>query len=363
MFMDSSNRNTPENNTIGSTIPWVIIFILMLVFWPVGLPLLILKLRDHAKPVKQKTIRKKDRNPLEKKSGKLISTVLLLISIALFVVGANSIAGALRNLPIIGFSGWAEIGLGAFYLIGGLIAFFSRNVVARRLSRYKNYYAFTTGHDIVPIHDIARAAGVSKKAVARDLQAMINNGYYGPGAYIDNELNSLVLSTDAAKAARNVMRGRHDTPAQPDTKPDNQYMALIVELREINATIVDIAISDKVDRIGELTGKIFRIVDENPEKLPQIRRFMNYYLPTTFKLLRSYSTLEKQGIKGENIMAAKENIGRILNTLTTGFEQQLDQLFQSDAINIAADITVLENLMQQDGLTGDRPELKTMEGV
>jgi len=88
---------------------------------------------------------------------------------------------------------------------------------------------------------------------------------------------------------------------------------------------------------------------------------MNYYLPTTLKLLRSYATLEKQGINGENITSAKENIGRILDTLATGYAQQLDQLFESDVIDIAADINVLENLMQQDGLTGEKPGMRVME--
>jgi len=88
---------------------------------------------------------------------------------------------------------------------------------------------------------------------------------------------------------------------------------------------------------------------------------VSYYLPTTLKLVRSYATLEKQGVKGENILSAKQSIRNILDTLTTGYEQQLDQLFKSDAIDIAADISVLENLMQQDGLTNDKSEFQVLE--
>jgi 5-bromo-4-chloroindolyl phosphate hydrolysis protein len=121
-------------------------------------------------------------------------------------------------------------------------------------------------------------------------------------------------------------------------------------------------ICEKVQRIENVTVKIFRLVDEKPEKASQIRRFMNYYLPTTLKLLHSYETLEKQGVDGENITTAKNDIVRVLDTLAAGFEQQLDNLFMSDKIDISADIDVLENLMRRDGLTDDGNILKTSDG-
>ena len=480
--MSQHNRkNTPENDATGEIISWVVIFILMFAFPPVGLLMLIIKLRGYAKPggkssgqtgtrtsestwrsstqttgtaretgdasrqtshatgdssrqtagdageaarkavqeaeavvrevareigsaardiaseftgatrgsashqssaakpavsdtsavytrefqqtAAKKSKKRKDRNPLEKKTGKFVSTILLLIAIALFVIGANTIVRAAIDIWSNGLNRWPDFWLGVFYFFGALIPFFSRNIVTRRFSRYKKYYAFTAGRDVVPMPDIARSAGLSTRVVARDIQAMINAGYFGTGSYIDNELDSLVLSAEAAEAARRAIRSAQDIPVVSYENPENQYMAIILELRDLNDTIIDISISDKIDRIEETTAKIFRIVEDNPAKLPQIRRFMNYYLPTTLKLLRSYATLEKQGIKGENITAAKENIGRVLDTLSTGFEQQLDQLFESDAIDIAADINVLENLMQQDGLTGDKPEMMTMEGT
>jgi len=321
--------------------------------------------RDFPAPPPGKTKKRKDRNPLEKKSGKFVSVVLLLISIPLFIIGGNFIATAASSFLGSGINEWFSFFMGLFFLTGAFTLFFSRNVGVRRFTRYKNYYAFTAGRGIVPIQDMARAAGVSVRTVLRDIQAMISSGYFGPGAYFNSELNSLVLSPDAAKEARQASRNASaacEAPLPSTDVPVNPYMAIIAELRELNVTIADIPISNKINRIEEITAKIFRIVEENPEKQPQIRRFMSYYLPTTLKLLRSYATLEKQGIKGENITSAKENIGRILDTLATGFEQQLDQLFRADAIDIAADITVLENLMQQDGLSGDKPGFRTMEG-
>ena len=321
--------------------------------------------REYSKSYAKKPKKKKDRTPLERKSGRFVSVILLLISIALFIIGANTISRAALDIWRSGLDSWRDLMMGVFYFAGAFISFFSRNIGVRRFSRYKKYYAFVSERGIVPISDIARASGQTVRVVIRDIQAMINDGYFGPGAYIDSELDSLVLYPEAAKDARQAARSdveMRNAPPQSNDKPENQYMAIILELRDLNDAILDIPISDKIDRIEDLTAKIFRIVEENPEKLPQIRRFMNYYLPTTLKLLRSYATLEKQGTRGENITSAKENIGRILDTLATGFEQQLDQLFESDVIDIAADINVLENLMLQDGLTGDKPEMKVMEG-
>ena len=315
--------------------------------------------RGYSEPLNQNKNKKKKRSKLDKKSGKFLSVVLLLVSIAMFFWSISWLSVSAQEIFGAGQLGWFNLFMGISTFAGAIATFFSRNVGVRRISRYKNYYAFTSGRDIVPMSDIARASGLSVKAATRDIQSMINAGYFDFGAYIDSEFDCLVLRAGAAEELRKAMRAEAEASPSEETL-ENQYMTILAELREINHSIADVTISGKVDRIEELTAKIFRIVEENPEKKPQIRRFMSYYLPTTFKLLRSYSTLEKQGVKGENIMSAKENIGRILDTLATGFEQQLDQLFQADAIDIAADINVIENLMQQDGLTNDKPVFKTM---
>src|SRR5690606_20365980 len=101
------------------------------------------------------------------------------------------------------------------------------------------------------------------------------------------------------------------TRAAATEKPvgsENQFVAVINELHMLCAQTIDPSICSKIRRIEELTAKIFKIVEDKPEKTPQIRRFMNYYLPTTLKLLHAYETLEKQGINGENIMSAKQDI-------------------------------------------------------
>ena len=105
--------------------------------------------------------------------------------------------------------------------------------------------------------------------------------------------------------------------------------------------------------VENATARIFNAVREKPEKEPQIKSFMSYYLPTTLKLLRSYADFEQSGADGENIRAAKAEIERILDTLVDGFKKQLDKLYESDAMDISSDIDVLESMLRRDGLAGD----------
>jgi len=305
----------------------------------------------------------KDGKQLKSKSAVAIPIILLLTAIALFVLGATTMIGAAVDIWGAGLARWPAFWMGAFYFSGGFISLISKSIFTKRFSRYRNYYAYIADRDVIPLADIAQTAGVSVKTVRRDIQTMINSEYFEPGSYIDNELESLVLCGDAANEIRKSTGSSFDDDIKENSEiTPNQYMTIMAELREMRLMIADLTISGKIERIEEITAKIFRIVEEHPDKKNQIRRFESYYLPTTMKLVRSYSTLEKQGVKGENIMSAKENIGQVLDTLATGYEQQLDQLFMSDAMDIAADITVLENLMHQDGLKGDNPDFKTMTG-
>jgi len=353
--MATNNNNTNDADQTGDIITWIIIVILMFVMPPVGWIWLLIKCGVFSDGKAKDAKKNKKRSRLEKKTGRGLATLLLLASIAMGVAGFVAFGRWLSG----GLTETYELVMGILWLLGSGVSFFSRNNVSHRFSRYKNYSAFIGDQEIVPISDIVQMAGVSKKVVTRDLQAMINSGYFDSSTYIDNELECLVLSPDAAyKLRMEIKEAENDLLklVESDEAKVGQYAANLAELREVNSFIRDENISKKVSRLEELTGKIFKIVEENPEKQSQLRRFMSYYLPTTLKLVRSYATLEKQGVKGENIMSAKKNIGDVLDTLSTGFEQQLDQLFQSDAIDIAADINVLENLMQQDGLANDKSE-------
>jgi 5-bromo-4-chloroindolyl phosphate hydrolysis protein len=107
---------------------------------------------------------------------------------------------------------------------------------------------------------------------------------------------------------------------------------------------------------------LFEYVSKNPDKLPRIRRFMNYYLPTLEKLMNTYLELSAEKIKGENIQKTLTGIEGILDTIKPAIERQLDNLYEDQAIDISSDITVLENMLDIEGLskvhTDDNKEIK-----
>lgn len=129
--------------------------------------------------------------------------------------------------------------------------------------------------------------------------------------------------------------------------------AALKEMRRLNDSIQDETISAQIDRLEAISGKIFRQVQKEPRQLPQIRKFMSYYLPTTLKLLRAYEELSHQGVQGENISGTMERVRSMMGTIVTAFERQLDSLFGDQALDISTDITVLENMMAREGLSDD----------
>ena len=127
----------------------------------------------------------------------------------------------------------------------------------------------------------------------------------------------------------------------------------ISEMKRLNASIKDEKISADIDRLEDLSAKIFAQVKADPKKLPQIRKFMDYYLPTTLKLLNAYDRMGAQGIDGGNIGSTMQRVESMMSTIVAAFEKQLDMLFGNEAMDISTDITVLENMMKQEGLSSD----------
>ena len=125
---------------------------------------------------------------------------------------------------------------------------------------------------------------------------------------------------------------------------------MLAGIRDENRQIPDPALSEKIDQLEAISNQIFLTVTDKPEKAPQIRRFMDYYLPTVLKMLTNYRKLDERGVTGENAEKTRKSVEEAMNIVLSAFRKQHDQLYQHDMLDVTSDISVLETLMKQDGL-------------
>ncbi len=137
----------------------------------------------------------------------------------------------------------------------------------------------------------------------------------------------------------------------------------VEEMKRLDENIEDEKISQAIRELERTSQAIFQQVREAPEKLPQIRKFMDYYLPTTLKLLNAYDRMSSVGVGGENIDGTKERVEAIMDTIVAAFDKQLDGLFGAEALDVSADITVLETMLAREGLAGDQMKAETTKNA
>lgn len=137
----------------------------------------------------------------------------------------------------------------------------------------------------------------------------------------------------------------------------------VEEMKRLDENIEDEKISQAIRKLEQTSQAIFQQVREAPEKLPQIRKFMDYYLPTTLKLLNAYDRMSSVGVGGENIDGTKERVEAIMDTIVAAFDKQLDGLFGAEALDVSADITVLETMLAREGLAGDQMKAETTKNA
>lgn len=384
--MDESRKarqpKKPDNNELWS---WIVIALLFAFAWPVGLIVLFAKLSDSNKRKKnragaQQTIitaepedaataaaaptaaeKKKSDSAAQSKKRKSSITrtpkisdsnanVLRNIGLVVTVIGVIILLNALGdNLFFLEYGNWRAFLEYTFWPMGitagGLGLLLGSHWMRRRLRRYAKYQAIAGKKPTVTISQLAAAANVSARRVENDLEQMVQKGLWGKEAYLDLGRGILVRTFEAAEGLE---------PAQKETQPapaeaEEGYSGQLRDIRRANDRIADPAISAKIDRLEDLAGKIFRIVEEEPAKKAKASTFLNYYLPTTQKLLDSYADFEEAGVSGGNVSQAKQRIADTMDKIVAGFERQLDQLYQSDAMDVDSDIRVMEQMLRRDG--------------
>ena len=213
----------------------------------------------------------------------------------------------------------------------------------RQAKRFRSYLAMIGKRSVVPVSSLSAASGYAPKKVRGDLEDMLQEGFF-PNGFLDLGSDRLVLTGE----------GLQEEHAASVQSPADQENAILSEIRAVNDAIRNEKVSAQIDRIGVITARILDYQKNHPEKAPQLHSFLSYYLPTTLKILRAYGQLESQGVSGQNITAAMERIEAMMDKVVEGFEKQLDQLFQGDAMDITTDVEVLERMLAKDGLSNQQ---------
>lgn len=274
-------------------------------------------------------------------------TVLGGVLTAIF--GYASLAAIANNLWILPDVTWflAEIIPPLCPLSGGLGCLWVGVRKRKQASRYRSYVAMIGSSKSVSIASLASATGRSVGQVRDDLEDMLDDGMF-PQGFLDYGGGILVLSGGG-------LGNRPEAPAQEKKAakepPRQEQDAILLEIKAVNDAIDNEKLSAQIDRIGVITAKILDYQRQHPDKSPQLHSFLSYYLPTTLKILRAYSQLEDQEVSGTNITSAMARIEGMMDKVVEGFEKQLDQLFQGDAMDITTDVEVLERMLAKDGLS------------
>ena len=245
------------------------------------------------------------------------------------------------------YQDFGELFTGLAQVVGGGAALFTGLRMDRARKLEHKLDKIVGNRDNIPLDELFAAAGIDAAKGRAAVEQAIDHGYFGADAYIDYRTNVLVVRG----AAPQPPEAAAPEPA-PQQDPQDQYASLQQQLRQANDAIPDPVMTAKISRLEELSARIFALAKKDPGKKAQLQKFMDYYLPTALKLLNTYAQLSAQDIQGENITDAKQSIERSMDLLITAFENQLDKLFQSDALDVSADVAALEGMLNLDGLTG-----------
>lgn len=383
---DGSNGLQPQppkknnNNDLGS---WILIAVMFAVAWPVGLILLLSKLSEgsgrkmrqqareawqrtaagsaEAKPAQARasaaksTVRKVTETPNYSDKG---AKTMKIIGAAVAILGAFFLVQQVDYFELryaIKWHEWMDLLRQLFYpmgmMAGGVSLLLGSGAMKRRQRRFATYLRTVGQKQAVPLDYLARAADVSRKRVEKDVNLMLEKGMWGDEAYIDLGSGMLFKSQEAATAyfdAAHRAKAEQEQPRQPAAAAPEGYAAILAQIRDLNDRIADERLSAQMDRMEQVAGRIFRLIEEDEDKRAAAGTFLSYYLPTTLKLLENYAAFEEAGVSGENLSQAKAKIEKTMDSIVAGFEHQLDELYRTDAMDIDSDIRVMETMLRRD---------------
>lgn len=287
--------------------------------------------------------------------------VLLFASLA-FIVGLfslvfSSLAAVLALLLVPLAAAFIFLGFGI-----------SRRALAGRAGKY---YDILAGKSTCTFEDLSGLTGKPVEKVRKDAKRMLEHEIY-PDLWVDAQGTCLIrgeenwklyLESEKARKERETeeaeRKRRLDDPATAGLEAFRQEGAEAQrKLRKVRDSLREAEIVAKLDKLEGTTKKIFDYVEKHPGKLPDTRKFMNYYLPTTLKLVEKYHQFEEMDVQMDNVVKARAEIERSFDTIDMAFNNLLESLYHEDTMDVTTDIEVLQAMLEQEGLMGKKFEIE-----
>ena len=233
--------------------------------------------------------------------------------------------------------------------------------------RFKKYRKMLGQKTHITLEQLARGVGKSVKFVKKEVLRMTASGMFREGHLNKEETmlitshetfnyfeqNRLLLEEQKRQAAEEAEQKRKNAPAPHVQEVIDRGDVFLAQIRKCNDEIPGEEISAKISHMEQIVDRIFDRAEKHPEIIPDLKKMMDYYLPMTIKLLKAYADMDAQPVQGENIQNSKREIEATLDTLNLAFEKLLDQVFADTALDVSSDISVLNTLLAQEGLTED----------
>lgn len=290
---------------------------------------------------------------------------------ALTAVGYTFAGGSSLAILILALVGLADAWTSGMVIASGILGIVTAGFgtmawqgtrLLGKVRRFRKYVDGMKGRTFCEIRELAPLVGKKEKYVVKDLQKMISSGWFREG-HLDRQQTCLIVTHETYQQYQNSQKQLEarqqqqlEQQKQDQLTPEVREMIragkeYIDRIEKSNDAIPGEEISEKIAHMQMIVEKIFLRVREHPEYADDLRKFMDYYLPTTVKLLDAYEELDRQPVQGENIQNSKLEIEKTLDTLNQAFEKILDSLFEETAWDVSTDISVLKTMLAQEGLT------------
>lgn len=299
---------------------------------------------------------------VKKGTGKIVAGALLGIPSAVLVLLMLMTAVFINAM---GDPGAADMifaaSVFAVPLVIGVSLFAVGTRVRRGYKRARRYVEILNGRGFCELKELAEKTNRSETEVCKDIRKMMQKGIFRE-AYMDKQETCLMINKIAynyylqaeeslrQREREEAKRKEQEAQMSPEIlemiRTGDEYIRTI---REANDDIPGEVISRKLDRLEQVVRRIFDSVKKHPEQKKEMDKFMDYYMPTTLKLVNAYREFDALEVKGDNVTNAMQEIENTLDTISLAFEKLLDDLFQDAAFDVSTDISVLQMMLEREG--------------